>query len=91
VSEPAEPLRAPAERWMQRTSLGVLGLILAAVSWLAAQAVEVRDTVRSLHDTIPIQISALDRRVSLNEGHIMTLDAAIEDDRIASRNRSSSR
>ena len=67
------PPRAPAERWLQRASLTLLSLVAMLLGWIAVQFIDVRDAVHELKAAVPLQIAELDRRVTINEAHIVDL------------------
>jgi hypothetical protein len=70
--------RLPAMlQWMMPTGISlIVALMVWALSWLGS----LRDDVANLRQTVPLQIQALDRRVTANEQHLQRLDDVVVDE-----------
>jgi hypothetical protein len=69
-----EPIRMPTTAWQWAIGGGVT-ISVAMLSWLCSQLIEMRDGIRELKATVPIQIQDLDRRVSAVEGRVTAVEA----------------
>jgi len=52
----------------------VLTALIALAGWLAIQFVDVRDNIREIRATVPIQIAAINQRIGNNERRLDAVD-----------------
>jgi hypothetical protein len=75
-SEAAPRMRVPDQAFHWAMMAGVT-LIVALLGWFGTQLVAMRDDIHTLKDQVPLQVQALDRRVSVVEGRQSDLERAV--------------